>query len=85
MSAWLGDPASPADECVAVTASDVTVIPATRALYVGTGGSVAVLPAGPGAVSVVFTNVPNGSILPIRVVQVLATGTVGASGFVALR
>ncbi len=85
MTTWLGQPDAPADECFAITANDVNTFAATRALYVGTGGDVAVLPAAPGSVSVVFQNVPSGALLPIRVVQVLATGTSGAGDFVGLR
>lgn len=85
MTTWLGAPDAPADECVAITASDSTVFAATRALYVGTGGDVAVMPAAPGSVSVVFQNVPSGAVLPIRITQVLVTGTSGAGDFVALR
>lgn len=85
MTTWLGQPDAPADEVFAITASDSAVFASTRALYVGTGGDVAVMPAAPGAVSVVIPNVPSGSILPIRVTQVLVTGTSGAAGFVGLR
>lgn len=51
-------------------------------LFVGTGGDVAVLPAGNTA-SVIFANVPDGSFLPCQVKKVLATGTT-ASDILAL-
>lgn len=76
-----------ARDAVAVTLSDVTVIPVTRSLYVGTGGTVVVHmaggPGGPQAASATFTNVPSGFILPVQVDQVLNTGTT-ASGILAL-
>lgn len=73
----------PAANFAAVVPSDSTDLPNTcRSLYVGTGGSVAVQPAGGGA-AVTFTNVPNGSVLPVRASRVMATGTT-ASGIVAL-
>lgn len=73
---------SPARGAVAVTPSDATVLDTTRALYVGTGGNVAVYMAGK-TTSVVFPNVQDGSILPIRVDRVLSTSTT-ASNIVAL-
>lgn len=43
-------------------------------LYVGTGGNVA-LKTRQGGSTVTFTNVPSGSTIPLRVVQVLSTST----------
>jgi hypothetical protein len=74
--------AAPADEAAAVTKSDATILPTTRGLYIGTTGDVAVTMARTGA-AIVFTAVPGGVILPIRVTQVLSTGTT-ASNIVAL-
>jgi hypothetical protein len=65
---------------VAVTVSDATVIPVTRALYVGTTGALAVRMAD--GMTLTFANVPVG-VFPIQVDQVLSTGTV-ASDIVAL-
>lgn len=62
---------SPAREAFAIgTATYGTAVLATipRALYVGTGGSVAVTMANGAAVT--FANVQDGSILPVRVKQV---------------
>jgi len=70
-----------AHSAVAVTPSDSTVIPVTRALYVGTTGNIAVRMAEDGN-SITFTTVPVG-ILPIQVDQVLSTGTT-ASNIIAL-
>lgn len=67
---------------VAHTKSDTVSLGAqANAVYVGTGGTVTVLLAD--ATTVQFTNVANGTILPIRLVRVNSTGT-SASDFVAL-
>lgn len=83
MTAWLGDPNAPYDEGAAVTPNDSTVIEATRALWVGTGGTIAVtLEKGQ---DVTLTGVPNGTLLPLRVTAVKSTGSSGIAGVVALR
>jgi hypothetical protein len=64
---------SAADYAVAVTPSDSETIPYPRAIYVGVAGDVAVTMKGKTG-SVVFKSAPVG-ILPIRPVQILATGT----------
>lgn len=86
-----------AQKCVAVTASDTNYITGHNgekvigSLYVGTGGSIVVLPAehadtnsavttGVGG-AVIFTNVPDGSFFPIAVRKVFSTGTT-ASGII---
>jgi len=74
----LSDPASHA---VAVTKSDTTYLIASRALYVGGTGDVAVLTLG--GETVTFVGVPTGTILPIRVLRVLAATT--ATNIVSLR
>lgn len=61
------------DHAVAVTKSDSTILTPTQALFVGGAGNVAVVTVG--GETVTFTGVIAGSILPVRVVQVLATGT----------
>ena len=71
---------APAGYGVAVTTSDSVVIPMTRALYVGVGGNIAVTDIND---NVTYVNVPSGSILPVQVSKVLATGTT-ASSIVAL-
>lgn len=63
---------------VAVTKSDSTVLNGTRAVYVGTGGDLAVRMEG-GQNSITFTAVPSGTFMPIRVDQVLSTGTTAAA------
>ncbi|HSI42270.1 MAG TPA: hypothetical protein VLA00_17125 [Xanthobacteraceae bacterium] len=65
----LSDPAS---DAFPVTPSDSAII-ASRALYVGGSGDVAVVTAAGN--DVVFKAVPDGAILPIRVRKVKSTGT----------
>lgn len=65
---------------VAVTASDSTVIPVTRSLYVGTTGNINVRMAD--GQTVLFSSVPVG-VFPVQVDQVLSTSTT-ASNIVAL-
>ena len=65
---------SPQHDAFAVTPSDTVALPyTTRGLYVGTAGNVAVVMAG--GQTVTFVGVPTGTLLPIRVSQVMATGT----------
>lgn len=69
------DASSPAIQAFAVTKSDTTVFPRpTKALYVGGAGDVAVLLADDIS-PVVFSAVPAGTFLPVRVSKVLSTGT----------
>lgn len=63
-----------------VTPSDVTDLNGA-ALYIGTGGDVAV--ESENGNQVTFQNVDDGSWMPIRVNKVLATGTT-ATGIVAI-
>ena len=64
----------------AVTKSDATIIPFTRALWIGVTGDVAV--RHPDGTTPTYTNVPVG-IFPVQVDKVLSTGT-SASGIVAM-
>lgn len=61
----------------AVTTSDSADILDTRALYVGVGGDVKVTMAYGDVVT--FVGVPSGSILPVQVTRVWATGTAANS------
>lgn len=70
----------PGHGAVAVTPSDATVLPVTRALYIGTTGNVAVRMAD--GMTITFTTVPVG-ILPIQVDMVMSTNTT-ASNIIAL-
>lgn len=65
---------------VAVTKSDATVLPTTRALYIGVTGDVVVTMAN-GNTPITFKAVPVG-ILPIQVTKVLAA--TAATDIVAL-
>jgi len=69
-----------AHSALAVTPSDSTILPTTRALYVGVTGNLSVVMADDEN-TVVFSNVPVG-IFPIQVSKVLAATT--ASSIVAL-
>lgn len=81
------DATAPAYDATAVVTSDTTVIPPTRALYVGATGNIKVrmamqgMPGGPGN-TITFSSVPVG-IFPIQVDMVFAAGTT-ASSIVAL-
>jgi hypothetical protein len=68
---------SPAAGGFSITPNDSADLPTvTRALYVGTGGTLAVtLRSGQ---TVTFQNLPNGALLPIRVLRVLTGTTAGA-------
>ena len=70
-----------AKDAAAVTTSDSTVIPVTRALYVGSGGTLVVRMALTGN-QVTYTNVGQG-IFPVQVDMVYSTNTT-ASNIVAL-
>lgn len=73
------DSTAPAHGAFVVTPSDATVIPVTRALYIGTTGNLACRMAD--GMTVTFNAVPVG-ILPIQVDQVLVAST--ASTILAL-
>lgn len=65
---------SPASHGFAVTPSDSTDVPdVTRAIFVGGGGAVQVVLAS--GAELAFAGVAGGTILPIRVQRIKATGT----------
>jgi hypothetical protein len=69
---------SPAFRAAAVTPDNSTDLPSfARGLYVGGAGDVKVDTAG--ADTVTFAGVPAGSLLPVRVRRVYATGTTATS------
>ena len=80
-SAFTSNLSDPSSSAFAVTANDnigAAFSQPTRGVFVGTGGNIAVVMVGyrgVGNTSITFSNVQSGAILPIRVVQVLATGT----------
>lgn len=66
----------------AVTPSDATILPTTRALYIGGAGDVAVIFAGDDA-AVTLSGAQAGSVLPVQVTKVMSTNTT-ATNIVAL-
>ncbi|TRD11665.1 hypothetical protein FGU71_07150 [Erythrobacter insulae] len=73
---------TPAKTAFAIIPNDTTDLPtATKAVYVGSGGAVT-LRAVDADADVTFTNVPSGSILPVRVQAVRESST--ASDLVGL-
>lgn len=69
---------SPPENAAALRPSDtVDLGVVTRALFVGEAGTLVVRMAGGGVVT--LANVPAGTMLPIRVDRVFATGTTAAS------
>lgn len=73
---------SPPEEAAAIVPSDsLSLDHATRAIYVGTGGDLHLRMLGGGEVT--LANAMPGSLIPIRAVQVFATGTT-ASALVGL-
>ena len=72
-------PSAPSQFCFAVAPDDAAELSqATKALYVGTGGDIALIPVR-NTDTVIFRNVPDGAILDVRVRAVLATGTTAAN------
>lgn len=73
----------PAVDGFTITPSDSTVFSQpSRAIYVGTAGNISAQLNGANTI-LLFTNVPAGTILPIRVNMVLATNTT-ANGMIGL-
>jgi hypothetical protein len=61
-----------------VTASDVTVFDQEQAIYVGTGGDIALVLVG-SSTAVTYKNVPDGTWMPVLAKQVLSTGTTASN------
>lgn len=72
-----------AENAAALTPSDSFTFLATRGLWVGGGGNVAVVMANDSSAAVTFTNVAPGTVLPLRVTKVMNTNTT-ATGIVGL-
>lgn len=69
---------SPPESAAPITPGDASDIShVTRALYVGQGGDLRV--AMLGGETVTFANVPPGTLMPLRVTRVLATGTTASA------
>jgi hypothetical protein len=65
---------SPPEHALAIQPDDAAVLPQVpRALWVGSGGDLAVRMAG--GETVILAGVPAGTLLPVRVARVLASGT----------
>lgn len=76
-------PMAPAENCFAIAPSDVEELErATKAIYVGQAGDVAVVCVRDSA-AVIFRNVPSGTILDLRARAIRAAGTT-ASDIVGL-
>lgn len=69
-----------AHDARAVTTSDVTIIPVTRGLYVGSTGDLEVTMASGEVIT--FVGVPTGTLMPLQVTQVRAGSS--ASSIIAL-
>lgn len=70
-----GTSSGPSSWAESVTPSDtVDVQSVSRAVYVGGGGDLRVVMY-PSANQITFTQVPSGTVLPIRISRVMATGT----------
>jgi L-asparaginase/Glu-tRNA(Gln) amidotransferase subunit D len=77
-SSYADSVSGPATRAVAVVPHDVNALgEIPKALFVGTGGTIAMRGAGGGA-DQMFKNVPNGTVLPFRAEFVRATGTTAA-------
>lgn len=79
---YIGGLESPAEHAATVTPHDTNTLTNTpRALYVGTTGNLKVDTLG--GETVTLNNLPDGSLVPLRVTRVYSTGTT-ASDIVAL-
>ncbi len=68
-------PMTPAEDCFVIAPSDSAELPrATKAIYIGEGGDVALIPVR-GKTPIIFRNLPSGAILDVRVRAIHATGT----------
>ena len=66
---------SPAEDCFVIVPGDgVELTQATKAIFIGVAGDVALIPLRGGA-AITFRNLPSGSILDVRARAVMATGT----------
>lgn len=64
---------APAQDAFEITPSDtVNFTGAARALYIGVGGTLSLIT--PAGTSVTFTDVPQGTILPVTCIRINATG-----------
>lgn len=74
---------APATDCFAIAPDDNAELPsATKALFIGVGGDIVLRPVA-GDTDVTFRNLPDGSVLDVRVRAIRASGTT-ASNLVGL-
>ncbi|MGB7408966.1 MAG: hypothetical protein WA908_10710 [Pontixanthobacter sp.] len=73
-SSYSGTPGGPAHNAFAIIASATDLPFVTSAIYVGSGGDVAVVPLHSDT-AVTYRNVPSGAYLTIRAKRVLSAGT----------
>ncbi len=72
------NPSAPAAQCFSIIPDDEDGLThATKAIYVGTAGDLAIVPLR-GSQVVTFRNVPAGGLLDVRAKAVMATGTTAA-------
>ena len=77
-SEWTASLDGPAVHGFAITPNDGTnIAEITRALYVGTGGAVSLVLAS--GAEIVLSGVQGGTLLPLRVQRIKATGTTAAA------
>ncbi|MGY6637337.1 MAG: spike base protein, RCAP_Rcc01079 family [Erythrobacter sp.] len=70
---------APAKAAFAITPDDTAELPVTpRAIFIGTGGDL-VLRAVDSDADVIFANLPNGAILPVRARAIRASGSTAAN------
>jgi hypothetical protein len=69
------------------TDATATIYSPVGSVYVGTGGTVVLIPSGANGTvntgSATFINVPSGTILPVLAQRIMSTGTT-ATGFIIL-
>jgi len=74
-----GNPSDPGQSSFAITPSDTNQLPfVTRAIYVGTGGNIAVQLLNDSS-AVILMNAVAGSLLPFQVKQVMNTNTTASN------
>lgn len=71
----------PANDATEITPGTSVLTDMTRAIYVGTGGAMTVRTRGGNDIT--FSNIPDGSIIPIRADKIYSAGT-DASDIVSL-
>lgn len=69
---------SPAENAAEISPNDASdILNVTRAIYVGQGGDMQVVMLG--GTTATFTNIPSGTLIPLRVTRIMSTGTSAAA------